>query len=69
MWLGSMPGMDLPPMSYHKWIATALAIVTIPLAVWRGWLHWRARSSGVAYLLVLAGVLAALGYQRISAAS
>jgi uncharacterized membrane protein len=55
----------LPPdvIAIHQWLGISLAGAFIILAVWRGRLHQRGRSPGIAYLLFAAFVAAALIYQ------
>jgi uncharacterized membrane protein len=55
----------LPPdmIAIHQWLGISLAAAFIILAVWRGMLHRRSKSPGVAYLLLAALVSGALIYQ------
>jgi uncharacterized membrane protein len=55
----------LPPdvIAIHQWLGISLAALFIILAVWRGMLHRRGKSPGVAYLLLAALVSVALIYQ------
>jgi uncharacterized membrane protein len=55
----------LPPemIAVHQWLGISLAAAFIILAFWRGALHRRGGSPGVAYLLLAALVSGALIYQ------
>jgi uncharacterized membrane protein len=55
----------LPPdiIAIHQWLGISLAAAFIILAVWRGLLHQRGESPGIAYLLLAALVSGALMYQ------
>ena len=63
LWLRSMPPMDVPEMSFHKFLGTELAVVFAVLAWWR----WRAYRSGQTpsrvYLVVAVLAVAALVVQ------
>src|SRR5438477_8003242 len=41
VWLRQMGGMDMPPMTIHKWLGTALAVAFIALTFWRWRIHRR----------------------------
>ena len=55
----------LPPdvIAAHQWLGVSLAGVFVIMAIWRGTLHRRGRSPGLAYLLLAALVSVALIYQ------
>lgn len=55
----------LPPdvIAVHQWLGISLAAAFVILAVWRGTIHRRGGSPGLAYLLLAALVSAALVYQ------
>ena len=55
----------LPPdvIAVHQWLGISLAGAFVVLAVWRGTIHRRGKSPGLAYLLLAALVSAALIYQ------
>ena len=63
IWLRHMPDMDMPAMRVHQWLGTALAVVLIPLAIWRARRPARERPAGVLYLVALAVCTAALVLQ------
>ncbi len=41
LWLRQMSGMDMPEMTIHKWLGTALAVVFAALVLWRWRIHRR----------------------------
>jgi uncharacterized membrane protein len=59
LWLRRMGGMDMPPMTIHKWLGTALAVLFLPLVLWR----WRIqrRSHGAPSWLYLACAAVVVG--------
>lgn len=50
-------------IAVHQWLGISLAAAFIILTVWRGMLHQRGKSPGVAYILLAALVSGALIYQ------
>jgi uncharacterized membrane protein len=55
----------LPPdvIAIHQWLGISLAVAFITLALWRGLLHKRDETPGIAYLLLAMLVVASLMYQ------
>jgi len=54
----------MPPMTIHKWLGTALAVIFIGLVFWRWRIHRRAQGApSWAYLACAAIVLGALTLQ------
>lgn len=62
-WLDDMGGMDHREMDVHKWLGSALAVVFILLAAWRGRIHARGDAPGALYLAATGLVVAALTLQ------
>ena len=63
LWLQQMSDMDMPTMTVHQWLGTALAAVFVGLAWWRWRYHRDGREPGAVYVMVAALVVAALVYQ------
>ena len=64
LWMRSIGDMDHWQMSYHLWIGVSIAVLLIPLAIWRGRAQRKDRPVGAAYLLaalVLTGALVVQG--------
>lgn len=62
-WLDDMGGMDHREMDVHKWLGTALTVVFLLLAAWRGRFHARGVAPGALYLITVGLVVAALTLQ------
>lgn len=64
LWLRQMGGMDIPPMSVHKWLGSSLAVVFLGLLFWRWRIYRRTDGTpGWLYLSCAALVVAALTLQ------
>ncbi len=64
LWLRQMGGMDIPPMTIHKWLGTSLAVAFMGLLLWRWRIYRRADGTpGLPYLSCAAVILAALTLQ------
>src|SRR5438477_73049 len=55
-----MGGMDMPPMTIHKWLGTALAVVFLALTFWRWRIHRRAEELPSRLYLTCAAVIVGL---------
>ena len=64
LWLRQMGGMDMPPMTIHKWLGSSLAFVFAGLLFWRWRIYRRADGTpGWPYLSCAALVVIALTLQ------
>jgi uncharacterized membrane protein len=64
LWMRSMGDMDHWQMGYHLWIGVSIAVLLIPLAIWRGRTQRKDRPIGAVYFvaaLVLTGALVVQG--------
>ena len=50
-------------IAVHQWLGISLAVIFLIMAIWRGTIHRRGKTPGLAYLLLAALVSAALVYQ------
>ncbi len=56
-WLRQMSGMDMPPMTIHKWLGTALAAMFLALTFWRWRIQRRAEGAPSGLYLVCAAIV------------
>jgi len=64
MWLRQMSDMDMPPMTIHKWLGTALAALFLALLFWRWRIQQRADvAPSRLYLVCAAMIVGALTLQ------
>lgn len=62
-WMRSMQDMNPWQMSWHMWLGISLAVVTIGLAIWRGWFYRKERKPNVVYMFLATLAVVALVIQ------